>query len=65
MNIKKTSNFKYSKYLNHVKKHNLLQDRHYIKAIILRSFILTTISGNLIIGLDDNLKTTHNDTSRD
>ena len=35
------------------------------KAIILRFFILTTISGKLLIGLDDNLKTTHNDTSRD
>ena len=35
------------------------------KAIILRFFILTTILGNLLIGLDDNLKTTHKDTSRD
>ena len=35
------------------------------KAIIFRSFILTTIAGNLLIGLDDNLKTTHKDTSRD
>ena len=65
MNIKQTSNVKYSKYLNHVKNQYLLQDRHYIKAIILRFFILTTISRNLLIGLDDNLKTTHNDTSRD
>ena len=35
------------------------------KAIIFHFFILTMISGNLLIGLDDNLKTTHKDTSRD